>query len=211
MITPVEIEAELQVLGAAPNACVITAGVRVRFLPDRVELADRPGEGFAIDARQWRRYSIVNRGGPVTISVDGAKKLDASIDGVFTRMVRFGNLAGVIARPAAEGAQADRKPLRGHQYERNAGISRWRRLEARIQNRRDHSIHWKWSQADGYPDQFRRDRVIRLEKCGTFAVGDCGYSSWTQLPGDVVVADYNAGDPPKPHPVLRAYRLRVPR
>jgi hypothetical protein len=204
----VDFEAELQVVKAALNACVITAGVRVRLTPDRVELADRPQDGFAIDARQWHRYQISTRGGHVTILVDGEKKLEATLDGIFTRLVRFGNRPGVIARPAAEGPQEDRRPLRGHQYEQNAGVSRWRRIEVRVHNRRDHSVHWTWSPASGYPDQFRRGRVIRLEKCGTFAVGDCGYSSWAQRPrGDVVVVDYNVGNPPTPHPALRAYRL----
>jgi hypothetical protein len=83
-------------------------------------------------------------------------------------------------------------------------------MRVRVRNRRDHSIDWRWNASQGYPDQFRRDRVIRLEKCGAFVNGDCGYSSWSELPdGTVVVVDYTTGNPPAPRPLLRAYRLRV--
>jgi hypothetical protein len=200
----VDFTAELQVLEADRNACVITAGAAVRFTPERVELAGRPEAGFDIDARQWHTYRIVNRGGMVTVFVDGDKKLETPVQDVFTRLVRFGNLPGVVDRPQQE----KRRPLKGRQYEANAGHTRWRKIEVKVDNRRDHSIDWKWTPGDGYPDQFRRNRVIRLEKCGTFSAGDCGYSGWDQLPnGNVVIVDYNSGDPPKPHPILRAYLL----
>ena len=206
----VEFEAELRVASAARNACHISAGAWVRFLPGRVELADDPARGFSIDASRWRRYRIVNSGRVLRIFADGEKRLECPADRIFTRHVRFGNRPGVRAPAAKAARKPGRQPLRGMWYEDNAGVSFWRRLRVQVRNRRDHSIDWRWDAGEGYPDQFRRDRVIRLEKNGSFSHGDSGYSSWDQLPdGTVVVADYTAGDPPLDHPALRAYRLRV--
>jgi hypothetical protein len=207
----VEFEAELKVASAAPNACNISAGAWVRFLPNRVELADDPQQGFDIDAALWRRYRILNSGHVLRIFVDGQQRLESPTDKIFTRHVRFGNRSGVRA-PAAQPAAGDpgRQPLRGVRYEANEGVSHWRSLRVQVKNRRDHSIDWIWNANSGYPDQFRRDRVIRLEKNGSFSHGDSGYSGWAQLPGGtVVVVDYTCGDPPLDHPALRAYRLEV--
>jgi hypothetical protein len=196
---------------ASSNGCLISAGGWIRFLPQRVEIADRPAEGFAIDATRWHKYRIVNRGHRIQVHVDGELKLQASTDGIFTRLVHFGNRSGIGATaPQPKDGQVTRKPLREGGYQQNASVSLWRSVAAKVQNRRDHSVEWRWSAKDGFPDQFRRDRVIRLERNGTFAAGNSGYSNWTQLPdGTVVVVDYTSGNPPRSHPLLRAYRLRV--
>jgi hypothetical protein len=206
----VEFEADLRVASAGPNACNISAGGWVRFLAGRVELAGSPEQGFALDTGRWRKYRMVNSGHRLAIWVDGEKKLDAPVEGGYTRLVRFGNRSGAAGTvPAVKtGREAERKPLRGINYEANAGVSFWRSIRVQVKNRRDHSIDWRWSASAGYPDQFRRDRVIRMEKNASFAAGDSGYSSWAQLPdGTVVVGDYTAGDPAREHPALRAYRL----
>lgn len=205
----VEFEAELRVESAGRNGCLISAGAYVRFAPGRIELADAPETGFEIDATKWRKYRIVNAGRRLRIMVDGEQRLDAPVEKVFTRYVRFGNRSGVRDRKAYV-ASGTRQPLRGTLYEENAGVSFWRAMRVQVKNRRDHSIDWRWTPAEGYPDQFRRDRLIRLEKNGSFSHGDSGYSSWAQLPdGTVVVVDYTSGNPPAAHPVLRAYRLTV--
>jgi hypothetical protein len=78
----------------------------------------------------------------------------------------------------------------------------------KVKNRRDYSIDWKWRPRQGYPDQFRRDRIVRLERNGSFWPGNSGYSGWTQLPdGKIAVADYTCGDPPEDKPLVRAYIL----
>lgn len=208
----VDFEAELRVASASPNACNISAGAWVRFLPDRVELADNPQETFRVDATKWHKYRILNSGGRLAIHVDGEKRLDVSTGKVYTRHVRFGNRSGSVGTtPAVKtDAQPARRPLRGMNYQANAGMSQWRSLRVQVKNRRDHSIDWRWTPQDGYPDQFRRDNVIRLERNGSFAAGDSGYSSWAQLrDGTAVVVDYTSGEPPTEHPVLRAYRLRL--
>jgi hypothetical protein len=204
----VEFEAELAVKEAAANGCLIGAGCWVRFLPNRVEIANRPEDGFAIDATKFHKYRIENRGGRVRVFADGKRMLDVPLKGVFTRHVRFGNRSGGAAVAAANPLDRGRAPLRGTQYRDNASHSLWRSVAVKVANRRDHSIEWKWTPRDGYPDQFYRDRVIRLERNASFAHGDSGYSNWTQLPdGNVVVVDYSAGAPAKSHPILRAYRL----
>ena len=65
-------------------------------------------------------------------------------------------------------------------------------MSAKVKNdARDYSIDWQWSPAQGYPDQFRRDRVVVLDNA---YAADCGYSSWTQLPdGRIVILDYTNG------------------
>jgi hypothetical protein len=49
---------------------------------------------------------------------------------------------------------------------------------------------------DGIPDQFRRDRFVRLGRNGTFAAGDSG---------SIVIVDYTTGDEGKLPPFVRAY------
>jgi hypothetical protein len=176
----VEIEATLKVDAADENGCLISAGCWVHFTPDRVELADRPTEGFALDTRSWHTYRLVREKGTLTIFVDGAKRLTSSIDGIWVRAVRFGN----------------RAPTKGNEggfgYHANASVSHWKSIRAKVANdARDTSIDWSWTPARGYPDQFRRDHVVVLDNAYTF---DCGYSSWTQLPdGRIVIIDYTNG------------------
>lgn len=225
----VEMGFELAVKEADKEGCLVSAGAWVRFEPNRVSLADRAGEGFTIDATKFHTYRLVNRDKKFAIYVDGQLKLQTANEGIFTRLVRFGNRPG--ARPAqlmdaATVAQNEanrylagrtgnvsdqfkREPLRGVQYHQNSSHTLWRSVAAKVTNRRDHSIDWKWSARDGYPDQLRRDRMIRLDYNGSFAAGDSGYSGWTQTKdGRVVIVDYTTGEEGKLPPFVRAYLLR---
>ena len=215
----VELEAELAVKEADREGCLISAGAWVRFEPERVSLADREGEGFALDAMRFHRYRFVNRDKKLSIYVDGKLRLQTSTEGIHTRLVRFGNRPG--GRPAVGTISAERQvaygtntttetgrraPLRGRQYAANAAHSLWRAVSAKVINRRDHAIDWRWSARDGFPDNFRRDRFIRLDRNGTFAAGDSGYSGWAQTAGgSVVIVDYTTGDEGKLPPYVRAY------
>jgi hypothetical protein len=188
-----ELEFDLLVKEAQPNACNVCAGGWVRFTPGRVEIAHRPEQGFTIAADRWHTYRLVNKGLKLAVFADGEKKLEVPTDGIFTRDVTFGNRPGLRSNtvPAAQGTRDTRRPLRGLRFEDNAGLS-----------------HWTWTGADGYPDQFARDRLVLLERNASFAAGDSGYSSWDQLPdGTAVVVDYTSGSPARSHPLLRAYRL----
>ena len=71
-------------------------------------------------------------------------------------------------------------------------MSHWRAVSVKVKNDpRDYSIDWNWTPAQGYPDQFRRDRTVVLDYAYP---ADCGYSSWTQLPdGKIVILDYTNG------------------
>ncbi len=201
----VDFEATLQVTQASRNGCNLSAGAWIRILPNRVELADRPQDGFSIDATKRHTYRVRNSGKRILIEVDGKPMLETANAGVFTRYVRFGNRSG--GRPQGE-RKDSRQPLRGTVYLDNAAQFRCYAMHVKVTNRRDFSINWRWSPTQGYPDQFYRDRVTRLEKNGSFAAGDSGYSSWAQHPdGTVVVADYTCGSPPASHPFLRSYRL----
>lgn len=176
----VELETTLKVDAADRNGCAISAGCWVRITPDRVELADRPEAGFDFDTRGWHTYRIVREKGKIAVSVDGKKMLEEPIDDVWVRAVRFGNRAG---GKGGEGSS---------NYHANAAITHWRNFSAKVSNdARDYSIDWQWTPAQGYPDQFRRDRVVMLD---TSYSSDCGYSSWTQQPdGRIVIIDFTNG------------------
>jgi hypothetical protein len=197
----VEIEAELRVERAERNAVCLSAGIWIRVERGRVSLADAPGEGADLDASAWHRYRIVREHGRVRVEVDGTVRLDAPTRDLETRLVHVGNRQvpgwyGALNRPG------DGVPPRLE----NAGLSRWRRLRVRVENRHDHSIDWTWSAAGGFPDRFRRERIVRLDRNGSFSPGHSGYSGWTETrDGTIVIADYTVGDPPAPVPFARAY------
>ena len=172
----VTIEAVLRVDEADLNGCAISAGCWVRFLPDRVCLADRPSAGFAVNAREWHTYRIHRGKGRIAIEVDGKRALDEPMGGLWVRQVHFGNRAGT-GRPG--------------DYARNRSASFWRSFSAKVSNSLDYSVDWSWDPSKGYPDQFRRDRVVVLDYAYP---ADCGYSSWTQKPdGGIVILDYTNG------------------
>jgi hypothetical protein len=220
----VEFAAELRVESADVNGVHISAGCGVTIEPRRISLSDRPSEGVAIDATQWRKYRIVRESGMIEIYVDGELRLRKPTTGLETRQVRFGNRqtngwTGSLHRPAGltriigESANAtadlvvgDRTNPAANFRFGNASVSHWRSLAVKVENKSDHSIDWKWSARDGFPDQFRRDRIVRLDRTGSRSPGDSGYSSWTEMPdGTVVIVDYTTGNPPAPVPFARAY------
>lgn len=185
---------------AEANGCAISAGCWIRFLPNRVCLADKPEAGFDLDATQWHTYRIVRENGEIVIWVDDVEKLRSKIGDSWVREVRFGN------RATAAGDEP---------YTKNRSVSHWRAVSAKVANPDDYSISWDWSPSKGYPDQFRRDRVVVLDYA---APGDCGYSSWTQMPdGTIVILDYTSGSLESfswgnlgdgAAPFVRAYRVK---
>lgn len=205
--TKVEIEAELRVERAELNGCAISAGCYIRFLPNRVELADRPEDGFAIDATKFHKYRILRENGEIMIFVDGELKLKKSTDKLETRLVHFGNRfvagwTGNLETPKGLGNEPppNRPPLK------NAGLTEWRSLRVKVENKKDHSIDWKWTAAEGFPDQFRRSRMVRLDRNASFSAGNSGYSSWVQMKdGTIVITDYTCAEDAKAIPFARAY------
>lgn len=210
----VEMTAEFAVKETDREGCLISAGCWIRFLPNRVELADREGEGFAFDTTNFHRYRFVNRGKQLQIFADDKLKLQTPTGGVHTRYVRFGNRPGgqppvgtissetkplatndTAANVAASKQTNKITPLRGVRYRSNASHTLWRAVSAKVSNRRDHSIDWNWNAKSGkFPDQFRRDRFVLLDRSATFAAGDSGYSGWTQMPdGRICIVDYTTG------------------
>ncbi len=167
----VDITATLRVEQADLNGCALSAGCWVRFLPDRVCLAGRPEAGFALDARVWHTYRIVREDGIITVAVDGKEMLREAVGTLWVREVHFGNRA-----------------LSATDYAKNSAVTAWRAVAVKVTNAQDTSIDWSWEPSKGYPDQFRRDRTVRLDHAYS---QDCGYSSWTQFPdGRIVIVDY---------------------
>ena len=181
----VELEAELRLAALSSEGCDLFAGCRVRITPQEVcltqssqeeaafhsttgshvegnESFSAPVHRFHLDATQWRRYRIVRSDSEIAVYVDGRLRLREAVNTSGARLVRFGsNLPGV---------------------------SHWRAVKASVQNPQGHSINWSWQADSGaYPDQFRRDRMVRLD-----ATADSGYSNWDQMEdGTIVMADYS--------------------
>jgi hypothetical protein len=171
----VDITAKLKVDEAGENGCAISAGCWVRFLPDRICLADRPASGFACNTRIWHTYRILREKGSIVILVDGVEKLRAPIDDIWVREVRFGN----------------RSVRNRTLYSNNHSVTHWRSVAVKVDNANDTSIDWYWTPTQGYPDQFRRDRTVVLDYANS---ADCGYSSWTQsTDSQIVILDYTTG------------------
>lgn len=77
-----------------------------------------------------------------------------------------------------------------HQFD-NASLNHWRSFAVKVENRKDHSIDWRWTARAGFPDQFRRDCIVRLARNGSFSAGNSSYSGWAQRKdGGIVIADY---------------------
>ena len=173
----VTITATLRVGQADLEGCAISAGCWVRFLPDRICLSERPEAGFAFDTRDWHTYRILRGNGRIAIEVDGTRMLDEPMGELWVREVHFGNRAGALKG--------------GGGYAHNHSVTFWRSISARVSNALDYSLNWSWDPSKGYPDQFRRDRVVVLDYSYP---ADCGYSSWTQMPdGRIVILDYTNG------------------
>lgn len=137
---------------------------------------------FPLDTTQWRRYKIIKSQDEIAVYVDGHLCLQAPARTSGARLVRFGS------------------SLRG--------VSHWRAVSASVQNPHSHSIDWSWRADSGtYPDQFRRQRMVRLD-----ATGDSGYSNWDQLEdGAIAIADYtndefrDANWASSAQPIIKAY------
>lgn len=204
----VEIEAELRVEQAAPNGVHISAGCGVRFEPQRISLIDRPADGFDIDTTKWRKYRILREAGTISVYVDGELKLQKPTTGIETRLVRFGNRQsgpwfGALEQPEGLEQITGKRPVPRFD---NASVSHWRSVAVKVENRKDHSLDWRWTWRDGLPDQLRRDRIVRVDRNGSFAPGNSGYSGWTQMQdGRVVIVDYTNGFPAARIPFARAY------
>jgi hypothetical protein len=195
----VDIEATLKIEAAESNGVAVSAGCWVRFEPNRISLGDRPTAGFAFDTHGWHTYRLLRANGEIVIFADGVEKLREPISRIWVREVRFGNRA---------------VPRAGETYSLNRAVSHWRAMSVKVTNdARDYSIDWRWTPAQGYPDQFRRDRTVVLDYA--YPASDCGYSSWTQLPdGKIVIVDYTNArhgganvTPGHARNFIRAYRV----
>ena len=135
-----------------------------------------------MDTGGFHRYRLERTPDACRLLVDGQVVLASEDPELRQRVVRFGS-GGVLT-------------------------SRWRSAKARVHNPDDHSIDWSWDSANGFPDQFERDRVVVLDY-----TSDSGYSDWTQREdGTIIVADYSSADlrtinTGGPQPVLKAFHL----
>lgn len=206
-----EVETTLAVKTADTHGCLICVGAWLCFQPTRVFVANRPEQGVDLDATQFHTYRIVNENHRLKLFVDGSLQLDVSTEGIFERNVRFGNRKGAKPTEAHQGGSIFKPD--GGGFSRNQSHSLWKTFRFQVRNRRDHSVQWNWEARSGkYPDQFRRDNLIMLERNASFVMADNGYSGWTQQPdGTIIVADYTRGEQALPHPVLRSYRIPLER
>ena len=199
----VEIEADMRIDHADINGCNISAGCWVRFETGRISLGDRPEEGFKIDTTQWHRYRISRKAGRLSIQVDGQERFSSDVTDLLTRDVQVGN-----------------RLIKGFNFNHigddedkgwgTKGVSQWRSLSVKVENPNDYDISWKWDPDKGYPDQFRRDRIIALDIIASSS-GHTGYGGSTQLDdGTIVIVDYTVGGnggTPVRQPFARSYLL----
>jgi hypothetical protein len=200
-----EMEVEMALIDADAYGCNLCCGAWIRFETNRVSLADRPSAGFDLDTRSSHRYRVIYEGQRIKVYVDGTLKLDTPTEGIFRRNVSFGNRRGAKrSTPRRPG-----EPLKPEIYSQNRSHSIWTSARISIRNRRDHSVEWEWKASSGrYPDQFRRDHLLMVEKNASFIGGNSGYSGWTQLKdGTIVVADYSSTEKNIQPPIARAYRI----
>ena len=200
-----ELEAELRLAGPESEGCDLFAGCRVRITPHGLcvtessqeeatlhsstgspatsnEAPTPPSHHIPLDTTQWHSYRVVRSESEIAVYVDGRLRLKEPAELLGARLVRFGS------------------NLRS--------VSHWRAVSASVRNPKGHSIDWTWRAASGsYPDQFRRDRMIRLD-----ATADSGYSNWDQLEdGTIVIADYSNDDfrdanwTSSAQPIIKAY------
>jgi len=204
----VELEAEIRLGDRSSEGCDLFAGCRVRIAPEEIRVTESsqeeatlhsttgspaigkealtlPTHRIPLDTTQWRRYKIVRSEHEIALYVDGRLCLKEPSSILGARLVRFGSNV--------------------------PSITHWRSVCASVQNPQGHSINWSWRADSGtYPDQFRRDRFIRLD-----ATADSGYSNWDQLEdGSIVIADYTNDDfrdanwTSSEQPIIKAYIVR---
>ena len=186
---------EMRLEHADTHGCGISVGCWIAFDQQGLYLAERPEVRIACDATLWHTYRFVRHGRQLQIHIDGQCHWQGDIADVHTRLLHFGNRI---------------KQIGCADYDHNAAQSDWRKIGVRLENPNDHSIHWQWDASSGkFPDQFRRDRIVCLERSNSFFHGDNGYSGWTQLPnGQIVISDYTRGFESAPNPFIRSYVLR---
>jgi hypothetical protein len=195
------IEAELKIAEADIHGFNISAGCWIRFLPDRICLADRPDIGFDIDATSWHTYKIERNKGKLRIYVDGKIKLNVSVADmenkyvqIGSRMVKGFNFTNIDNDKSVETETKSFVQIRS--------------MHVSVDNKEDYDIDWHWDASKGYPDQFRKDRLVALDIIAATA-SHCGYSGFTQNPdGTIVIADYTVGgngNKPSSMPFIRAY------
>ena len=183
---------EMRLDHADTHGCCFSVGCWIQFQPGRLCLADRPDICICVDTTIWHTYRLTRKAGHLQIFVDGECCWEGDISSLHTRYLHFGNR--ILQLGAAS-------------YAHNAASSDWRKIDVLLKNPKDHSFHWQWDASRGlFPDQFRRDRIVCLERSSSFHHGDNGYSGWTQLPdGDIVIIDYTKGFESAEKPFIRSY------
>ncbi|MCG8306661.1 MAG: glycoside hydrolase [Cytophagales bacterium] len=199
----VEITATIKVNEAEENGCVIGAGCFVSITPDRVFLTEKPEIGFKIDAKQWHNYKFVRKNDKLKISVDGKLKLDVDVKDLLTRHVQVGNRH-------IKSFDFENVEMGQDNFWKTESKSYWKSLSVMVDNHEDVDINWSWNPENGFPDQFRRDRIIALEIIADH-FAHTGYPSITQSDdGTIIIADYTVGGnggKTAPMPFIRAYKV----
>ena len=197
------VEADLKVEYADIHACNIAAGCWIRIEPDRISLADDPETGFSLDTTVWRKYRFYRDGSVLKIFVDDKQMLETDVSEFLVRDVVVGNRQVKAFNWNHIGDEED-------SGWGTSGISHWKSLRVSVENPNDYDIDWRWDPDSGYPDQFRRDRMIALDVIAS-SPGHTGYGGSAQLEdGSIVIVDYTVGGnggTPARMPFARAYLL----
>ena len=209
----VEVELEVRVPRVGDRGwAFVSAGFPVHLLPDGIAIERPDAWERSVDATG---SMLLKPRGEMGARDAGVADTVCSLDLTVFRRLRFvrtgtrlsihegdrliheSDIAGRLERPVRFGAQGPAEV-------------EWKSASVRVTNPHDESIDWSWSAASGtYPDQFRRDRMIRLDFSS-----DTGYSGWAQLEdGTVVITDYTNdsfkayGSLDGPPTRIKAYRI----
>jgi hypothetical protein len=213
----IEITARLKVVANAGRAATLSLPFvgKLRFFPDRVQLAHEPTVRADVEPGKFHTYRVVSDGKTMTLLIDGRQqlttdKLDRRVRPLAWSALKpsvyplgFGNEAcpdGSIDDDwAASGKRspqaADKHPPPRTVYLKNitpavSGYSIWQQVTVKVEEAKSvrRRMHWQAGD-DAFPDQYQLDHILEVQ--GTISGVDQGYSGWVQLTdGRIFVVNY---------------------
>ncbi len=199
----VEVTVEARILnnaGLAATLSVPFAG-KIRFFPDRIEVAHNPLDPIPVKEGVFHTYRIVAEPAGMRIYVDGQiarerERVDRRIRPAAWTPLRpsayalaFGNERdGTHDNPVDHmGSTADVCPWTVSR--RVSGHSEWRWLRVVMDDPAAGKREFVWDAgANGFPDQYQLDHIVEVQASGIG--GDQGYSGWVELEEGVYIVNY---------------------
>ena len=195
----VEVIVELKVVSNAGRAATLSVPFvgKLRFFPDRVELAHHPSTRVAVKPDEFHTYRVVSALGTMSLFVDGEKSLVVddlprktaplawSALKLSPYALSFGN-----EESSDDAANAPKSVFLKNIPPEVTGYSIWRRLSVKTERLSEgiREVHWN-AKGNVFPDQYQLDHLSEIQ--GTISGTDQGYSGWVELQdGRIFVVNY---------------------